>query len=183
MLKHKKFLSLLLVLPLFSVFSCAKAKEDYPIHTDPLPSQLKVEGELRKKTYETNKGEVLSLDGLTIKIDNTESTNRINKKEDILNNGYFVCSRKDLPSNTIIGSDFKAGTNVEVSSFTFYIATALEVNGSYEIFVSEGYTVTITNSNAIKPWVWYTITAVVVFGVIGMVMFTRHRKMKKEEKA
>lgn len=189
MLKHKKFLSLLLILPAFSVFSCAKAKEDYKVHQQSkepdVVNTLKVDGKLKNTEYDSNKGETLDLTGLTITV-NGKTPNRINERKEVkdllIDNSYFVCSREDLPTNSFVGSDYKATTNVESADFTFYIAAAIKVSDSYEIYVSQGFKVTIKNSNAIKPWVWYVVTGVVIFGVIGMIFFTRHYKAKKEGK-
>ncbi|MCQ2752860.1 MAG: hypothetical protein MJ206_01170 [Bacilli bacterium] len=182
MLKHKKILSSLLVLPFFMLFSCTKAKEDYPVHRysqepEKVNEHLVVTGELSKKEYDSTKEETLSLDGLTISIDGQVTTDRKGDKESALQGGFFVCEREDLPTNSIVHLDSKAGTNVEKMDFSFYIGAAIK----NEIYVSRVFTVTIKNPNAIKPWVWYTVTAVVVFGVVGMVMFTRYRKGKRNE--
>lgn len=187
MLKQKKFLSLLLFLPVFSLFSCTKVKEDYKIVTDQakVKERLVVEGKLEKTTYETKDGEPLDLTGLKITIDHQDLTSkRIDKKEDILNEGFFACSNKDFPTNSIIGLNDKPSTNVEKSDFTFYIATVLEENDEHIVYVyeSDELKVTITNASAIKPWVWYVVTAVVIFGVVAMVTFTRRYKAKKEGK-
>lgn len=191
MLKHKKFLSLLLVLPVFATFSCAKAKEEYKVHSyskeeEKISEHLTVTGELAKKEYDSKKSEVLDLDGLVITIDGQVATNRISERKEVkdllVSGSYFVCSRDDLPTNTFIGGDYKANTNIESMDFTFYVATAVQVEQTYEIYVSQPFKVTIKNSDAIKPWVWYVVTGVVIFGVIGMVMLTRHYKAKKEGK-
>lgn len=192
MLKHKKILFLLPLAPLFLLPSCQPASEPYPLlryNNEPdreeVSKHLTVTGPLKKADYEASKNEVLSLEGLTITIDGVDQNlidNRKNDKSDLESGGFFVCSRDDFPTNTIIGSDYKATTNVEKLDFTFYIGTVIKIDEVYKILVSQPFKVSITNSDAIKPWVWYTVTAVVIFGVIGMVMFTRHYKAKKEGK-
>lgn len=192
MLKHKKILFLLPLAALFLLPSCQPATEPYPLlryNNEPdreeVSKHLAVDGELTYTSYDAKSGEVLKLDGLTIKIDGNVQdlvANRKNDKSDLESGGFFVCSRDDFPTNTIIGSDYKATTNVEKLDFTFYIATVIKIKDVYKTLVSKSFTVSITNSDAIKPWVWYTVTAVVIFGVIGMVMFTRHYKAKKEGK-
>ncbi|MCQ2793987.1 MAG: hypothetical protein MJ207_01245 [Bacilli bacterium] len=190
MLKQKKFLSLLLFLPVFSLFACTKVKEDYKVVTDQakVKDHLVVEGTLKEKTYETKDAHPLNLDGLTVTIDGNPQDlthKRITSKKDVLESGFFVCSNKDFPTNSIIGLNDKPSTNVEKSDFTFYIATTLkDKNDSYTVYVyeSDELKVTITNANAIKPWVWYVVTAVVIFGIVAMVTFTRRYKAKKEGK-
>lgn len=190
MFKHKKILSSLLVLPFFTIFSCAKAKEEYKVHRyseEPLEvnKHLVVTGDLNKKEYDSTKQEKLDLTGLVIEVDGDSKdlvNDRRGDKASILEEGtFFVCNREDLPTNTIIHVDSKAGTNVESMDFSFYIGAAIKVGDLYEIYVSKGFKVIIKNPSAIKPWVWYTVTAVVVFGIVGMVMYTRYRKAKLNE--
>lgn len=192
MLKHKKFLFLLPLALIFLLPSCKPASEPYPIlrfNNEPdkeeVSEHLTVTGSLIKEDYDASKNEVLKLDGLTITIDGVNQNlidNRKNDNSDLESGGFFVCSRDDFPTSTIIGSDYKATTNVEKLDFTFYIATVIKIDDVYKTLVSQSFKVSITNADAIKPWVWYTVTAVVIFGVIGMVMFTRHYKAKKEGK-
>lgn len=185
MLKHKKILFLSLLATFFLSPGCTKATEPYEVvkDSDKVKEHLVVSGELSVKSYDAKNGEVLKLDGLTIKIDDDAQdlvTNRKNDKSNLESGGFFVCGRDDFPTNTIIGSDYKATSNVEKLDFTFYIGAVIQTDGVYKTFVSQSFTVSITNSNVIKPWVWYTVTAVVIFGVVGMVAFTKHHKEKNQ---
>ena len=193
MLKHKKFLSLLLMLPVIGAFSCSKVKEPYhlirqwiidEVKDIDFTSHLNVTDGPTKTEYTT--GEVLDITGINVSINGDSQVTRAANKDDIYNDKtFFVCSNASLPTNSFIGPDYKATSNVESSELTFYIAAAIKkADNDYDIYVAgvidQFYKVTIKNPNAIKSWVWYTVTAVVIFAVVAMVSFTRHHKAKKE---
>lgn len=165
MLKHKKIFYLSLLLPVLTIFNCAKAKEEFE-HTqdDQLIATI-------SKTDYQNK-ESLVID--KVMYHDTDLTDKWVKK-DYQSDGYFICTNNEFPSNSIV-TNLEMTTNVDKNDLVFYIAHF--DHDDNKIHLSNAYTVTIHNEGALKPWVWYTVTAVVIFLVVAMVFFTRRYKEK-----
>lgn len=171
MLKHKNFSRLLLILSLFLFFSCGKPSKDYNVTLDDKALYVKID----KTEYKD--GEDLVISEVTY---NGIHLDWI--KNDYEKNGYFITTNNQYPLSAIV-VNLTMGTNVEKNDLLFYIGYFNASEGEHgTVHLSEQRKVTITNDNALKPWVWYVVTGVVIFGVIGMTLFTRHYKMKKEEK-
>lgn len=179
MLKHKKFLSILLVLPLFSIFSCAKAKEPYKVEKQEGddPTHLVVTSTLPTSINSGNKLDISKIEVTYngTKIDWLGEKNKQFEDE----TKFFLITNANFPTNSIV-TNLEVTTNVDRNDLVFYVS---HFDKSAEtVFVSKQLKITVINDNAIKPWVWYVVTGVVIFGVIGMVMLTRHYKAKKEGK-
>ena len=187
MLKHKKFLSLLLVLPLFSITSCQKATEKYSVikHgqdgnqlTYDFPVSWK---DVHKAPFD------LEFDGLSVKFNDVELTTRATKLKDAQTEGtYFICTSESIPSQSIISNFHINKTNTNVNTtLTFYVAHLDYKNESKEskVHLSEKVTIKVYNEGAFMgPWFIPVVSIVVALLVVAMIFFTHRYKAKKEGK-
>lgn len=182
MLKHKKFLSTLLVLPLFASFSCAQAKDTYNIKKNGDEGNLLVlEATPEKWSQPIEAPFELNFDGLKVKFDETYlnvlAKNIDEAKEPL---SYFICTSDTVPSKSIINNYQVAWTNAQVNTqLNFYIAH-LDNN---DIHLSNKITINVINKGAFAgPWVIPVITIGIALIVVAMVFFTHRYKAKKEGK-
>lgn len=177
MYNHKKIFVGLLFLPLFMSFSCSKPKEPYQVHvqTNDEPNNLTVNATLPETL---KNGDKLPINTINVKYNNQPlDWLGENNKEFKTDGKFFLVTSSDYPTNSIV-TNLVVTTNVERNDLNFYVSYFNKNDET--VYISRQLKVTITNDNVIKPWVWYTITAAVIFGVIGMVAFTRYYKNKKK---
>lgn len=178
MFKHKKFFILTLGVTVCALFSCQKAEDTYTVVLGKGPIYETTSA--WKNTYES--GEELSLDGLIVKFGEKVLSHTANKDEITNPNYYFICTSNSVPTMSI-NTNLTINSNAEDSDLSFYVAHIdedLGPNKDTKVYVSEKITVHVHNGGALKPWVWFVVTGVVIFGVIGMVVFTKRYKAKKE---
>ncbi len=173
MFNHKKFLLLSLILSVFFITSCGeKPSEPHDvINNDP-----NISFNWNNKPGEIKSGGKLPVDDFVVSYGNFNQNLKFlgeGSKEYENNNVFFISSNPTYPTNSIV-TNLTVTTNVERNDLTFYICTFQNNN----VCVSGAQSITIVNSDALKPWVWYVVTGVVIFGVVAMVVFTKRYKEK-----
>ena len=189
MLKHKKFLSLLLVLPLFSITSCQKATEKYTVLkegqegnnlTCEFPASWK---EVHKAPFNLEDEFV----DLNVTFNNVKLTKVAKKLEDAKQaDTFFICTSDSVPSKSII-NNFKVNkTNTDINTtLTFYVAHLEYKDESKDskVHLSKKVTIKVYNEGAFMgPWFIPVVSVVIALAVVAMVFFTHRYKAKKEGK-
>ena len=177
MFKHKKILFVGSLIAMCSLFSCTKANEKYKVakYSEGTSFPLKVVVPDRfKKDYEVSGKDDVLLDvgNLEVSYNDKALTWDANIEKE---NNFFLCTNDSYPTNSVV-KGLKITSSAERSDLNFFVAYIDLHLEQATTFVSQRITVHVTNSGAIKPWVWFVITGVVIFGVVGMVFYTKRRK-------
>lgn len=189
MLKHKKFLSLLLVLPVFTAFSCATVSETYTVikNGDDNNKLQCVIPEKWKEVYPAPFNLEDDFNELTVTFDNNPITKIAKSLEEAKDpTTFFICTSESVPSKSIIGNFQVNKTNTDVNTtLTFYVAH-LEYKGESKesmVYLSQKITINVYNEGAFAgPWVIPVVTIGVALIAFAMVFFVHRYKAKKEGK-
>ena len=174
MFNFRKLTISLAFIPFLMLSSCGSAEDPYKDHIKVNDSSFVVNTDNIKKEY--NDGELLDLTNISVKLNGNEISTQADEPKV---NCYFVTRSQSTPSLSLVKKEnFKLSCNSSSADMTFYIGTL----GGEDLYISDGITIKVNNPNALKPWVWYVVSGVVIFGVIGMVTFTRRKKAKMMNK-
>lgn len=170
MFKHKKILYTLFLLPVCTLFSCQKAKEPYEVKTRGNYPDEWLYVDSTNLAKEITSGESIKTEQIIVKY----KDKKIEWSQDILAvDTYFFCTNESFPTNSVV-KDLKVTSNTESADLNFFVAH-VDVSAN-TTFVSSKITIKVNNPSALKPWVWFVVTGVVIFGVVAMVFYTKRRK-------
>lgn len=163
----------LLVFPFFMLFSCSSGgtKNQYPVYSD--SERFSVDSSAFSKEYKN--GDEVNFETLKVTFDNKELVYSENINED--DDHFYVIADPASP-NVIIMNHSLASSNKETSTTNIYVAVLLKGTDETAYYVSEPITLTITNPNALKPWVLYTVSGVVILAIVGFSFFKGKKNAK-----
>lgn len=163
-MKNKWIILPLLSLPLF-LASCQSEGSSYTVYEGSEHTLEVTQSDSFKSVYQS--GETFTSEGLTVSFDGTE----------LSTGDYYFTSVPDYPRENKIEEGAAIQNSQSTSAVTIYAAYDVDTT----TYVSEGIDLTVNNSSAVSPWVYYTVMGVVVVGVSLWLYF--RSKAKKEGKA
>lgn len=160
------------IFPLFLLFSCSskQPKVDYPIHTD--SERISVDTSAFRREYEN--GDEVDFSTLKVTFDDQVLIYSENVNED--NSHFYVVNDPDSPSVVLMNHSL-ASSSKETSSTDIYVAVLWRDSDGASYFISEPIELTIVNHNALKPWVLFTVSGIVILAIAG-VSFSMGKKKK-----
>lgn len=172
MLKMKNFLLLGLILPVFAITSCKTAKDQYDGHIHTKSDQVSINLDNFPKSYDS--GKKIDVEKIVFTYKGTTYLPLL-EGDKIVEGKFFVTRSETTPTLSFVKpANYTVQSNAESADMTFYTG----ILDAGEIYLSTEIKITVKNAGAMKPWVWYVVTAVVIFGVVAMVFFTRRYKEK-----
>lgn len=161
---------IVLFVPLLFLESCGGAKESYAGKITADSKSLTVD--VTKHDYVN--GDKLDINTITVKF-NGEVKQYEWEEPNPIEGKYFITKSNTTPTASRVKSDsLTLQTSEEKKSETFYVAYIVKNNES--LHVSESITITITNSQAMKKWVYWVVGSIVLFGSVALIYFTRKYK-------
>jgi len=163
-----------MLLPLFSLFvlSSCKTQTDPYKNIEKDSNRLTDNGKLTNK-YENGDKFIIDL-ALEVYFDGVK-VDYLTNKEKIEQNHYFVTTSNETPSLSRIIPESTLGTNKQSYNLNFYIAY---VDSNDKVYVSTAKPVTITNSKALNPILYYVGGGFIIVAVAAIVYFSKRYKEK-----
>ncbi len=174
-MKNKLIYSFLLTGFCFLSFSsCSKNANSQTENIISNSEHLKVDDSAFQKTYET--GESVDFSTLKATFDSAPLSYEETINEDA--NHFYVIDNPANPSSAV-KNGASVQTNKKSSETPIFVAYRTENNGDVVYYISAPITLTITNSNALSPWVLYTVTGLVFVALICFSCW-KSSKIKKQ---
>ena len=174
-MKNKLIYSFLLTgLCFLSLSGCSRNSSSPKENIITNSEHLKVDDSAFQKTYET--GDSVDFSSLKATFDSLSLSYGETINEDA--NHFYVIDNPSNP-NSAVKNGASVQTTKKSSETPIYVAYRTESNGDVVYYVSAPITLTINNSNALSPWVLYTVTGVVFVALIGF-SFWKSNKIKKQ---
>jgi len=161
-----------LFIPLLFLTSCGGVKESYAGKITADSTNLIV----KTDKYDYVNGDKLDISSLHVTFTGVseeipyegESSNPVEGK-------YFITKSNTTPTASRVKSDsLTLQTSEEKKDETFYIGLIVKDNES--LHVSTSITIHITNSQAMKKWVYWVVGSIVLFGCVALIYFTKRYK-------
>lgn len=166
----------LFFLPLLSLFILASCKSN---NTDKYKD--KIIAESNKVTYAGeitttyNTGDSISIGNLTVKYNGTTDITYLDSNnDDIPSDKFFITTSKESPTVSRLKPSDKLNTSKQ--SYTTNVYVAFINSEDDHVYISAAKQITIKNSNALNPILYYVGGGVIIVAVAALVFFTKRYK-------